>query len=358
MSGGEKLAAPVDVDAEVANEQGRQRRLARLAVGVAPGVGTDELVAAVDAGVLADATDAPARGSDPEPVDVAVSVSEAAALRTARTADEVHRCRWPGEQPRHVVWNGMGTVIPVLGASPGAGASVLATVLTDALRACGHRVLLADTADPVRSGLVSAARTEGVRARGPHPLVRVRFSWRGDALLGRLDTELPVITPGMVPSPPWWRPRDVRLDATVVDMAHDAWRIATNPLVGVGSWLHLGQPAPRPVLVCRASRPSLLHAEQVLARLDSWAQVGAIAPVEHLVVAGARRWPPGVAGAAGRRLAPLIDHAIFLPHDKDVAADGVTAKLVSARLRHAVWPLLESLGLGTADGRRADGSTA
>lgn len=355
MSGVEKVAEQPDIGDVVACEQERQRRLARVTVGAVPAVGTDELVAAVDAGVLAGASDALTPQSEP---DASLDGREAAALRTARAADEVRHSHSRGERSRHVVSHGLGTVIPVLGASPGAGATVLATVLTDALRTAGYRVLLADTADPARSGLVSAARTEGMSARGPHPLVRVRFSWRGDALLGRLDTDLPVITPGMVPSPAWWRPRDVRLDATVVDMAHDAWRIATNPLVGVGSWLHLGQPAPRPVLVCRASRPSLLHAEQVLARLDSWAQVGAISPVEHLVVAGARRWPPGVAGSAGRRLAPLIDHAHFLPHDKDVAADGVTAKLVSARLRHAVRPLLESLGLDTTDGHRADRSTA
>lgn len=260
----------------------------------------------------------------------------------------MRRWRWPLESLRSVRWDPMGTVIPVLAASAGAGSSVVAAALADALQLGGHRVLLADTADPVRSGLAMAARTEGTWVRGPHPAVRVRFSWRGRTVLGRVDSELPLITHGMVPSPPWWRLVGTELTATVVDIAHDSWRVAANPLVGAGAWLRNGTPAPRPVLVCRPSAPSLTSADAVLSRLDAWASAGAIAPVEHLVVVGARRWPPAVTGVASRRLAPLVEHAVFVPYDRDVAAHGVTADITPARVRHSLAPLLDGFGLAAA----------
>lgn len=330
----------------IRSEQRAQAALAQRALARAPELGTDEIVNAVDAGTLARATTSPLADPAVEPVDG----DDAGLRRTLLCADaaaDVRRWRWPRESLRSIRWDPMGTVVPVLAASPGAGASVVAAALADAVRLAGHRVLLADTADPVRSGLALAAHTEGTWVRGPHPTVRVRFSWRGPALLGRVDTELPLITHGMVPSPPWWRLPDTQLAATVVDIAHDAWRVAANPLIGAGAWLRNGTPSPRPVLVCRPSAPSLMSADAVLSRLDAWASIGAIAPIEHLVVLGARRWPPGVAGVASRRLAPLVEHAVFVPYDKDLAARGVTAEVMPERVRRALRPLLDGLDLPT-----------
>ncbi len=237
-------------------------------------------------------------------------------------------------------WAGFGEVIPVLGASPGAGASLVATVLADALQLVEQRVLLADTADPARSGLAAAARSDGPALDGPHPSVRIRFSWRAQALLARVETELPVITPGMVPPPRFFKPKHQSVQATVVDLGHDAWRVASHPLAGAGAWLRAGTPMPKPVLVCRATRPSLLHAEQVLARLDAWNRAGATIPPTQLVVVGAKRWPTGVRGSAGCRVSALLDDALFLPLIPDIATSGISAEITPTRLRTAITPLL------------------
>lgn len=324
---------PEPLQEEIEREQRAQAALAQVAVREARDVGTDAIIDAVDAATLA-------RTEQDSPRD-----AEQVAANVGGAAAAVHRWRWPLEKLSQVRWDPMGTVIPVLAASPGAGASVVAAALADALHASRRSVMLIDTADPVRSGLSRAVRTEGAWVRGPHPLVRIRLSRRRGVLLGRVDTELPVISPGMVPSPPWWRLLGVRHDATVVDIAHDAWRVAANPLVGAGAWMRHGMPSPRPILVCQPSAPSLLSAEAVLARLDSWAAVGALAPVERLVVVGARRWPRDIPGVAGRRLSTLVDHAVFVPHDPTIAAHGITAAITPARIRNALRPVLTGLRL-------------
>ncbi|NUS45451.1 MAG: hypothetical protein HOQ24_17385 [Mycobacteriaceae bacterium] len=247
-------------------------------------------------------------------------------------------------------------MIPVLAGSPGAGASVLAAVLADVLQLGQRHVLLVDPADPPRSGLSAAARTRGPWLTHPHPQVRIRFSWRAQALLAQLETGLPVLAPGMVPPPQWWRPPSQSPHATVVDLGHDPWRVTAHPLAGAGAWLRRGTPQPRPLLVVRPSRPSLLHAEQVLARLDYWISTAVAAAPAQLVVMGAKRWPAGVAGAAGRRMNALLPDAVFVPPDPDLAASGITAEVTPPRLRQAITPVLHSWGLlpdTAARGRRS-----
>lgn len=251
----------------------------------------------------------------------------------------------PETAGRPVNWAGFGALIPVLSGSPGAGASVVAAVLTDALQTAGRCTLLVDAADPARSGLAAAASADGPWTHAPHRELAIRYSWRGHALLARLESSLPVVTPGMVPPPPAWLPQLDPLHVTVVDIGHDGWRAAANPLVGAGGWLRCGAPAQRPLLVVRPTRPSLQLAEQVLARLDPWIAAGvAVAPFA-MVVVGAKRWPAGVAGAAGQRVARLVDDAVFLPHDREVEAAGVTDELLPDRLLDAVSPLLARWGL-------------
>lgn len=284
--------------------------------------------------MLADAATAeqPGRG-----IAVATEVGEAAAT--------VQRHGLPATVATPVDWSGFGQVIPVLAGSPGAGASVLTAILSDALQLAGRCALVVDTADPVRSGLAMATRSEGPSVTGPHPSVRIRYAWRAQALLARVETSLPLVAPGMVPSPGFWRPPGRQLQATVVDIGHDAWRVSAHPLVGAGEWLRGGTPPPRPVLVVRATRPALMHAEQVLARLESWVGIGAAAPIAQLVVMGAKRWPPGVAGVAGCRLAGLLEGAAFVPHDPELAVGGITAEVTPTSVRDAVGPLLRSWGL-------------
>lgn len=278
-----------------------------------------------------------------DPATVAEQMGEAAACMAELALPESARAP--------VDWSGFGALIPVLSGSPGAGASVLAAALADALQLGGRCVLLVDAADPARSGLAGAATAEGPWVHQPHRRLTVRYSWRGYALLARLESSLPTITPGMVPPPPAWLPELDPLHATVVDIGHDGWRAAANPLIGAGGWLRRGVPAPRPLLVVRPTRPSLRQAEQVLARLDPWITPGAAVPPYQLVVMGAKRWPPGVVGAAGRRLDPLLAEAVFVPHDPELEIGGITDELLPAKVLAAVTPLLQDWALLPPTGR-------
>ncbi|MBQ0928814.1 hypothetical protein [Saccharopolyspora endophytica] len=291
---------------------------------------TADVVAAVEAGQL---TAARTRSGERAGLDVAT--------RTGRAAGLVQRQGLDPASTARADWAGFGTVIPVLAASPGAGASVVTTVLADALQLAGHRSLVVDAADPARSGLASAARSDGPVLDGPHPSVRIRMSCRANALVARVESDLPVITPGMVPPPRFFKPTSGSVQATVVDLGHDPWRVAAHPLAGAGAWVRAGTPMPRPVLVCRASRPSLLHAEQVLARLEAFTAAGTVTSPVQLVVVGATRWPAGVAGCAGRRVSALLEDAVFLPHDPDVAVSGITPEVTPPRLREALVPVLQ-----------------
>lgn len=316
-------------------------------------------MAAVEAGMLADAVDEAQRTAvsalgvqDEHPPALAGQETEqrpgpgvAVAAEVGQAAATVHRRGLPPTVATAVDWSGFGQVIPVLAGSPGAGASVLTAVISDALQLAARSVLVVDTADPVRSGLARATRSEGPWVPGPHPSVWVRYSWRARAILARVETSLPVLAPGMVPPPRFWRPAVRVLHATVVDLGHDPWRVSAHPLTGAGEWLRRGTPPPRPVLVVHPTRPSLIHAEQVLARLEAWVGLGAASAPTQLVVMGARRWPGGVVGVAGRRIAGLLENAVFVPPDPDLAVGGITAEVTPTRARKALAPLLRSWGL-------------
>jgi hypothetical protein len=316
--------------------------------------------AAVDAGVLAAATAAadhagqdslahldsgPAGPVGDQLIGPALDQARVSAADVGAAAAALQRQGLPPTVARPVDWSEFGVVIPVLAAEAGAGASVAATVIADALQLADRSVLLVDPADPPRSGLTMAARSQGPWRAEPHPHVHIRFSWRAQALLARLETDLPVFAPGMVPPPRFWRPPTGRPTATVVDLGHDPWRVAANPVLGAGAWLRPGDPVVRPVLVVRPSRPSLLHAEQLLARLETWIALGVVTPPAQLLVTGAKRWPAGVAGAAGRRVSALLEHAVFLPLEPELAAAGITAEVTPPRLRQAIAPVLRRFDL-------------
>lgn len=327
-----------------------EAQLARAARQAWPHLPVADADAAVEAGMLAAVTEEPAHAQHtPSGGAVDGGAAQVVAAEVGAAAAAIQRQGLPPTATTPVDWSGFGTVIPVVAGSPGAGASVLAALLADVLQLGNLRVLLVDPADPPRSGLATAARSDGPWLVSPHPQVHIRFSWRAQALLARLETSLSVVAPGMVPPPKFWRP-PLPLDATVVDLGHDPWRVTAHPLAGAGTWLRRGTPQPRPVLVVRPSRPSLLHAEQVLARLDPWVSSAAVSAPVQLVVMGAKRWPRGVAGAAGRRVNTLLSDAVFVPHDHDLAASGITAAVTPARLREAVTPMLRRWGVlpGTA----------
>ncbi|WNV83165.1 hypothetical protein [Umezawaea sp. Da 62-37] len=313
--------------------------------------------AAVEAGMLVAAsvahTDQPVGSGQPIPTDKTAYVMTVA---VANAAAALQRQGLPPDATNPVDWNSFGTVIPVLAGSPGAGASTLAALLADVLQLGQQRVLLIDPADPPRSGLGAAARVRGPWLTRPHPQVHIRYSWRAQALLAQLETSLPVIAPGGVPPPRLWRPPGMVPQITVVDLGHDPWRVTAHPMTGAGAWLRRGIPQPRPMLVVRPSRPSLLHAEQVLARLDHWISNAVAAAPVQLVVMGAKRWPAGVAGAAGLRVQTLMPDAVFVPYDSDLAAAGITSAVTPPRLRQALTPMLRRCGLlpdTAAHGRRS-----
>ena len=352
---------------EVVGMDAHEARLAHAARESSSALPAADTVAAVEAGMLADAVDiATSRtitGGDGHPATPGDGAGGGQAGRGITVAAEVGQAAaavqsqgLPPTVATPVDWSGFGQVIPVLSGSPGAGASVLAAVISDVLQLAARCVLVVDTADPARSGLARATKSEGPWGPGPHSSVRIRFAWRAQALLARVETSLPVLTPGMVPSPRFWRPAVRELHATVVDIGHDAWRVSAHPLIGAGEWLRRGTPAPRPVLVVRPTRPSLIHAEQVLARLEAWVEIGAATPPAQLVVMGATRWPAGVAGVAGRRLARLVEGAVFVPHHSELAVGGITAQVSPTQAQDAVTPLLRSWGLlPTSDGKSRRG---
>ncbi|WP_179956924.1 hypothetical protein [Amycolatopsis anabasis] len=321
--------------------------LAARAVAVAPKVSPADRDAAVEAGLLAEAQ-ATADHRDEDAADLAsrdMRVGENVAERTAHSADTVSRQHPRLDLPGPADWSRFGVVVPVLAASPGAGATVAATVLADVLQLAARSVLMVDTDDPARSGLNRAARTDGPQALGPHPAVRIRFSWRAQAVLARAETSLPVLAPGMLPPPRFWQPGNRVIDVTVVDVGHDPWRVTAHPLAGAGAWLRTGKPSPEPILVVRPTIPALVHAEQVLARLEPWVRLGTVTPPAQLIVVGAKRWPTGVPGTAGRRLQRLLPDAVFLPHDPEIALSGITAAVTPPKLRSAVGDLARRLRL-------------
>lgn len=325
-----------------------QARLADRAREASHSLAQADVASAVDAGVLAGATEAREVGK----VDVPAVWERARAmtLAVAGAAAQVQAQEPPASSDAPHDYSGLGQVIPVIPSSSGAGASVVATLLADALQTLSWRVLLVDTADPRRYGLACAARSDGPVREGPHETVNIRMSQRGHAVVAHLETTLPMLSPGLVPPPQFWMPPDSTPQATVVDLSYDAWRLAAQPLSGPGAWLRNGSPTPRPILLVRPSRPSLVQAEQVLARLETWTATGIAVAPDALVVVGAKKWPDGVAGAAGRRVSALLDSAVFLPHDKEIATGGIGPDITPARLREAVMPLLRSWGLVPTSG--------
>ena len=253
-----------------------------------------------------------------------------------------------------VDWAAFGVLLPVLAGSSGAGASAFAAAAVDVLQRAGRCALLVDGAEPSRSGLSAAAAVEGAYSTNPVPGVRVRYSWRHQAVLARLETDLPPLTPIPPVAPLEWLPVApplAPLHVTVVDVGQDWIRPAADPLSGPRGWLRTGRGGaaqPYPVLVVRATRPSLMAAEAALARLDPWLRSGQlVAPVRLVVMASWKRrgWPGGVTGTAGARVARLLDHAVFVPYDRDLDLGGVTEHPTPPRVQSAVAALLHEWGL-------------
>ena len=263
-----------------------------------------------------------------------------AAAGMAATAAAVQHATVPTVARQPVDWTPFGVVIPVLAGSPGSGASVVAATVADALQIAGRCVLLADAADPARSGLAEAAAAEGLSTRRVHDGLTVRYSWRHAALLARLESPHPIV-PAMVPPPSGWLPPIRPVHVTVVDVGHDGWRAAADPLSGAGCGCAAGTRCRGRCWWC--ARPG----RHCAARSRSWPSCTGGSPPgwpRHRpswwssAPAGG---PAGSAGWPGRLLAGLLDDAVFLPRHPDIETGGVTADLVPRQLRSAVTPLLQ-----------------
>jgi hypothetical protein len=306
---------------------------------------------AIGAGVTTAGREAPTG----QGVSLAKAASAAvAALRESslRLAAAVEYCaaQMPSLEGSAVDWSAFGRVIPVLGTGQ-SGASVTAVAIAEAAAAAGWRVLLVDQADPACSGLSRAAAV-GAAGREMAPGLRVRHTTAdshrgGQVRLASLDVDMPVAAAGAVPGPHAWLSPEARdgggwrPQVTVVDIGWDATRVAACPWIGAGQWLRAGAPMPAPVLAVRPTLPGLEHGELVAARLSAWVGSGDIAPLTQLVVSGARRWPKSIVGASGPHLAGLVDEAVFLLGDDDLALSGVTEAPLPERLRKPAAALLQ-----------------
>ncbi len=244
-------------------------------------------------------------------------------------------------------WVGLGTVIPVLAGSPGAGASVLAAVVADALAAQGLRVLLVDASEPLRSGLLLAAAVDGPTTNGPHPGVRIRHARRGPIRVARLETFGPSRRcEPMHPPASYWLPPDEDdpgVDVTVVDLGWHSWQGDEVSHDGPGTWLRAGPQSPRPILAVRHTVPGARAAEVVLEGLARRRRSTNLAAVAAVVLIGTKKPGTAVVAAAGHHLESLLDSAVSLPADPGLSERGVTDTETPARLQRALTPLLDTL---------------
>lgn len=228
----------------------------------------------------------------------------------------------------------VGVVVPVFGAQPGVGTSGVALALADAAAAAGMRVLLVDEADPARSGLTGAA-VQRVASDPPGQTgLRVTTSHRRGVVIRSLVAPSRRATPWELPTLARWVParlRDDGFDVTVVDVGWDMWQVLPDldddqlddgPLV----WLR-AQPA-SPVLVCRASRPSVRQAATVAATWTAHRDAGRVGGTRlQLAVSGADSWPEAdLTAGADTAVAKLAGSAVFFPYDLSAALDGWTER--------------------------------
>lgn len=243
---------------------------------------------------------------------------------------------------------GSGLVIPVLGASGGAGASVAAAALFDVCDAAGRSCALVDVADPSHSGLALAGRPSGATRRVGDGIALTRAERGHRGHLHRLAPTGRAVHAGMVP-PAWeWFPEGTGAEITIVDVGWDPWASLASPTVGPGSWWASSAELPEelrpcPVLVCSPTRPSVARAQQLMTRLQPWSRTGRVAEVLALIVSGAARWPAGVAGVAGREVAEMP--AFFLPRHRALTRHGITPDPLSARVQTGAARLARDWGL-------------
>jgi len=256
-----------------------------------------------------------------DPVTVAELV---AAITDQRRGDAVQLVRQPVEHAE--VGPEPASIVVVLGAHPGAGASAVALALADAAarRAAGSGralVRLVDAAPHQSSGLICAAERElGADPSG------WRVGFRGEVEIHRplANVASPIELPGLAA---------FASGRLVVDAG---WPIR-ELLVRSNSVGCLLSSASL-VLVCRATVPGVRRAESALADLPDHAVV---------VGVGARRWPGPVRASFGPLLhvAHEAGRVVLVPADRHLEINGIDAQplpkafaAAAAQLLDLIWP--------------------
>jgi hypothetical protein len=199
--------------------------------------------------------------------------------------------------------------VRVVAAHAGAGASVVAVAMADALAARGEvGVTLLDLAPAQTSGLVAAAECEiesGYRG------------WRG----GRRGASR-ILRPSSSVDP-----ADLTLPLGI-----------RGKTIADGDWSCVGSSAERVVMVCRGTVPGVRRAEAAL---------GGCGAEVVVAVVGARRWPKVVAASLGPRLSAVATdgRVVLIPandqveiYGVDVGATPLPVLNAAARLVELIWP--------------------
>lgn len=283
----------------------------------------------------------PAPVSAPQPAALPVL----APLPTAAPPDAM------SAQPVNPAALGLGTVIPVIGAHPYAGASGVALAVADAAAALGLRVLLIDCADPVRTGLAGVCTAEGASVPVADGSGSIRVSFRqldrGGVQMRRLvPASAAPITAQQIPPPHVWAgiaPSGV--DVTVVDLGWDPWLLLARLSTLGPAWWLAGDPAQlAPVLVMRPTMSSAAKAEGTLTRYAAGVQHRLLAPISQVAVVGGETFPPQVLAAAGPMTQRAVQRAVFFPWSTDREIPGWTTDATPGPLIAAGTQLLRGAG--------------
>jgi hypothetical protein len=207
-------------------------------------------------------------------------------------------------------WRPAGPVIAVFAAHAGAGASIVALAVAEALSERAMPVRVVEMCDPARSGLAAATTAE---------LGEDGSGWqrgrRGDMTLDRL-TDRPT-SAQQVPPP---RPAGTTGagEVLVLDVgwsARDAYR--------AGGWLGQALQDAAVLLVCRPTVPGARQAEHLAAELAAHAARPVV-----LAAVGPTRWPGAVTASSGPQLrgARSDGRVVPVPIDRRLEVGGVSGE--------------------------------
>jgi hypothetical protein len=203
-------------------------------------------------------------------------------------------------------WPVTGSVVAVLAAHAGAGASTVAVAIAEAVAAGGTPTRLVELADPARSGLAAAATAElGVDGSG------WRHGRRGPLLIDRLAEHVGGLSD--LPAPRSGEPGVS--ECVVVDPGCPAGEVLAG-----GGWPAQLLAVARLVVVCRLTVPAVRQAEPLLTDLRNLRSMLVAAP-------GRGRWPGAVTASCGPGMRAMREAArvVTVPLDRRLQVYGVTA---------------------------------